>query len=80
MYRGARVAMVPALTFKHLGGLCNICVRTKKCIVRKPAGKISPGRPRNKWKDNIKMDPKITFVCIEFIRVRIWSSGGLLGT
>jgi hypothetical protein len=79
MCRGARVAVVPALMFKHLSGLCNICGRAKQCIVRKPAGKIPPGRPMNKWKDNIKIDLKITFVWIGFIRLRIWSSGGLLG-
>ena len=64
MYCHARVTVIPALMFKHLDGLYNICGRDKQCIVRKLAGTLSPERSRCKWKDNIKMDLK-NRVCVD---------------
>jgi hypothetical protein len=79
MYCHARVTAVPALMFKHLDALYNICGRDKQCIVRKLAGNLSPERPRCKWKDNIKMDLK-NMVCVDWIQqmkgmVQLWTLG-----
>jgi hypothetical protein len=42
-----------------MGGTCSTCGRDERCIqvlVGKPEGKISLGRSRHKWEDNINMD------------------------
>ena len=44
-----------------VGGACSTYVGEKRCIkglVGKPEGKRPLGRPRRRWEDNIKMDPR----------------------
>jgi hypothetical protein len=45
-----------------------------RILVGKPEGKRPLGRPRRRWRDNIKMDLKE----IGWIWLRIGTSGGLL--
>jgi hypothetical protein len=48
-----------------------------RILVGKPEGKRLLGRPRRKWKDNIKMDVR-EIGRGGMLWFRIWTSGGLL--
>ena len=39
-----------------MGGACSTCRREEECIQGKTEGNRSLGRPRHRWKDNIKMN------------------------
>jgi hypothetical protein len=44
-----------------ISGACSVRLETRnayKILVGKPVGKGPRGRPRSRWKDNIKMDLK----------------------
>jgi hypothetical protein len=49
-------------------------------LVGKPEGRRPLGRPRRRWDDNIKMDPREIRLgmWIEFTGLRIGTGGGLL--
>jgi hypothetical protein len=47
---------------------------TYRILVAKPEGKRQLGRPRHRWVDNFKIDPRWT----ELIWLRIRTGGGLL--
>jgi hypothetical protein len=49
-----------------------------RILVGKPEGKRPLGRPRHRWVNNIKMNPRERMVWIGWIWLRIWTSGGLL--
>jgi hypothetical protein len=55
-------------------------INAYRMLVGKPEGKKPLGRPRRRWKDNIKMDLKkqVDRVCIRFIWLRIGTGDGLL--
>jgi hypothetical protein len=50
-----------------------------RIMVGKPKGKKPLERPRRMWVNNIKMDLReIGWICMDWIWLRIGSSGGLL--
>jgi hypothetical protein len=53
---------------------------SKKVLMGRSEGGKQLGRPRRRWKDNIKMDPKkwIARAWTRLIWFRIWTSGRLL--
>jgi hypothetical protein len=55
-------------------------IKVYKVLVGKPEGKRPLGRPRRRWENGIRMDPRETGlgVCIEFDCLRTGTGGGLL--
>jgi hydroxyacyl-ACP dehydratase HTD2-like protein with hotdog domain len=58
------------------------CVGERRGVYRnsvsKPEGKRPLGRPRSRWEDNIKKDPREVGVWTGLIRLRIGTGGGHL--
>jgi hypothetical protein len=60
-----------------------VCMVERRCVYRvlvgKPEGKRTPGRPRRRWEDNIKMDlPEVGGGDMDWMELRIGTSGGHL--
>jgi hypothetical protein len=55
-------------------------VNEYRIFVGNPEGKRLPGRPRQRWEDNIKMDPReIVWDGVDWMMwLRLGTSGGLL--